>query len=130
MLQANRIVLDSLKVIPKNAKIDSQSSIESRVQFEEGVEIINSKVRGPCVLGKGVKVINSYIGPYTSLSAGVVIQDCQIEHSIVLNDSKILGLKYRVQDSLIGKGVLLEQKNSSPNSYQIMVGDNSEVFVL
>ncbi len=36
-------------------------------KLEPGAKIINSTMRGPCVIGKNVLIENSFIGPYTSV---------------------------------------------------------------
>jgi glucose-1-phosphate thymidylyltransferase len=71
-------------------------------------------------------VVNSYIGPYTSIYHSCLIEDSEIEHSIILERSTIVGAK-RLQDSLIGKEVEIRRASTQPSAYRMMLGDNSQV---
>ncbi len=59
----------------------------------------------------------------------VKILESEIEHSIVLEGSAILGLTTRVIDSLIGKNVRICREPIKPSAYRFMLGDNSEVGI-
>lgn len=129
MLEANRIVLDTLE--PANhGFVDSSSEIHGKVVIEKGAEIINSVVRGPSIIGENTKVINSYIGPFTSIYYDVTIKDSEIEHSIVLEASSIIDLDARIEDSLIGKNVEVSKSPIKPKAYRLMLGDNSKVGII
>jgi glucose-1-phosphate thymidylyltransferase len=129
MLEANRILLDSFQ--EKNeGSVDSKSSIEGRVVIQQGAEIINSVIRGPAIIGKNTKIINSFVGPYTSIYYDVILQESEIEHSIVLEGSKILDIDNKIVDSLIGKNVEISRSTLKPQAYRFMVGDYSKVGIL
>jgi glucose-1-phosphate thymidylyltransferase len=87
-------------------------------------------IRGPSIIGKNARVINSYIGPFTSLYHDVVVEDSEIEHSIVLEGSQIRGIGHRIQDSLIGRNVNLHRANTRPQSLQLALGDYSDVALI
>lgn len=129
ILEANRIILDGL-TSSVNGKIDSRSKIIGKVRIESSAEIIGSTVRGPAIIGKRTRVINSYIGPYTSVYYDVTIKNSEIEHSIILEHSTIEDLNYRLEDSLIGKNVYIGTSTLKPRAYRLMVGDNSQVGML
>lgn len=101
------------------------SKVEGRVVVEEGAEVIGSRIRGPAVVGAGTKIINSYVGPYTSIYFGCVIEDTEIEHSVVLT-STISGID-RVVDSLVGKAVDVRRTKAKPKAVRLMLGDHSRV---
>jgi glucose-1-phosphate thymidylyltransferase len=69
------------------------------------------------------------VGPYSALDANVTIERSEIEHSIVLEGSRISDLDSRMEASLIGRNVKLERTNSRPRAYRFMVGDNSEIRI-
>ena len=52
-------------------------------------KIINSEIRGPCIIGKDCLIQDSFIGPYTSIGNGTKIINSSIEHSIILENSFI-----------------------------------------
>jgi glucose-1-phosphate thymidylyltransferase len=126
MLEANRIVLDGLE--PRNeGTVSADSSVIGKVVIEAGAQIIKSVVRGPAIIGERTRIENSYIGPFTSIYYGVEIRNSEIEHSIVLENSKILDAPVRIEDSLIGKDVLIHRTPSLPKALRLMLGDHSEV---
>jgi glucose-1-phosphate thymidylyltransferase len=131
MLEANRIVLESLEV-PRGAnlgEVGKGSRIEGRVQLGEGVEIVDSLVRGPVVIGDGARLEHAFVGPYTSIGERCTLVRCEMENSIVLADSEIRDVPLRIDGSLIGRNVRIVRTDQKPKAYRFMVGDNSEVGI-
>lgn len=129
MLEANRIMLETME--PRvDGHVDSESRTEGMVVVEKGAEIISSTVRGPAIIGEGTRIIDSFIGPYTSVYYGVTITGSEIEHSIILENSSITGIPGRIEDSLIGQNVQVKRSPLKPNAYRFMLGDNSRVGIL
>ena len=126
MLEANRIVLDRLSA-RNDGRVSGNSSLIGNVVIETGAEIINSVIRGPAIIGEGARVENAYVGPFTSLYHGVHIRNSEIEHSIVLENSRILDVRTRIADSLIGKDVVIRRDDAMPKALRFMVGDHSEI---
>ncbi|HTQ79159.1 MAG TPA: glucose-1-phosphate thymidylyltransferase [Thermoanaerobaculia bacterium] len=131
MLEANRIVLETLNVPHpvKSGDHGSGSRIEGRVEIGEGVEIVDSLVRGPVVLGAGTRLEHAFVGPYTSIGERCRIERCEIENSIVLSDCEIKDIPLRIDGSLIGRNVKIVKTDQKPKAYRFMVGDNSEVGI-
>jgi glucose-1-phosphate thymidylyltransferase len=129
MLDANDHVLEELEHRVEGF-IDRQSRVDKRVTVESGAEVINSVVRGPAIIGRGTRVVNSYIGPFTSIYHDVVIEDSEIEHSIVLEHSQVIGIPNRIADSLIGRNVKLTRSPIKPSAHKLALGDYSEVGLL
>lgn len=129
MLEANRIILDTLEERIEGF-VDKDSKIYGKVVLEKGSEVINSTIRGPAIIGERTRIINSYIGPFTSINYGVIIKASEIEHSIVLEDSKITEIGGRIEDSLIGKNVEVAKSSLKPKAYRFMLGDSSKVGIL
>jgi len=129
MLEANRMVLDKLER-RLDGHVDSASSIEFRVVVEKGAEIINSVVRGPAIIGAGARIVNSFIGPFTSIDRNVQVLGSEVEHSIVLEGSVITEVDRRIEDSLIGRNVEVGKSPLKPTAYRFMLGDNSKVGLL
>ncbi len=126
LLEANRIILEGLE--PScGGIIDKESSVSGRVVIEEGAEIINSTVRGPAIIGERTKLVNSFVGPFTSVYYDVLIQNSEIEHSIVMEKCVIRGLRGRIEDSLLGKNVEIYRSPQRPKAYRLMLGDNSRI---
>jgi glucose-1-phosphate thymidylyltransferase len=129
MLDANRLVLEEIEHRIEGF-VDKDSQVTGKVTIEEGAEIINSVIRGPAIIGQHARVVNSYVGPFTAIYHHTEIEDSEIEHSIVLENSSIQSIPFRIEDSLIGRNVKIHRSPIKPKAYKLMLGDNSDVGVL
>jgi len=129
MLEANDHVLEEL-THRVDGFVDRESRVDSRVTVEAGAEVINSVVRGPAIIGRDSRVVNSYVGPFTSIYHDVVIEDSEIEHSIVLEHSVIQGISGRLADSLIGRNARVTRSPIKPAAHKLTLGDYSDVGLL
>jgi len=129
LLKANSLVLEELTPAVRGY-VDRDSEVDSRVIVEEGAEIINSVIRGPAIIGARTRVINSYVGPFTSIYHDVEIEDSEIERAIVLEESVIRDIPARIQDSLIGRNVNLTRSPIKPKAYKLTLADHSQVGIL
>ena len=129
MLEANDLVLDEIDH-QIEGYVDRDSQVNGKVTIEQGAEIINSRIRGPAIVGEDTRIINSYIGPFTSIYHHVVIEDSEIEHSIVLEHSEIIDIPYRIGDSLIGRRSTIRRSPIKPKALKLTLGDHSNVGIL
>jgi len=125
LLESNRRILESLER-RIDGTVDSLSKLEGRVVVEAGAEIVASTVRGPAIIGAGTRIDNSYIGPFTSIAAGCEIRHSELEHSVVLECSRIIGVG-PVADSLIGREVEVTRSGERPRALRLMLGDHSTI---
>jgi glucose-1-phosphate thymidylyltransferase len=128
MLEANRLILDTFERRIEGV-VDADSRVEGKVVVEQGASIERSVIRGPAIIARGARIVGAYVGPFTSIGNDVVIQDSEIEHSIVLEGSCVRDLANRVIDSLIGRNVRIYREPVKPSAYRFMLGDNSEVGI-
>ena len=127
MLECNRKVLESVE--PHVAgSVDAESSLIGRVVVEEGAVVERSVVRGPAIIGRDTVLRDTYVGPFTSIDFGCTLEDTEIEHSIVLEESTIRGVG-RIEDSLIGKQVEVVPSAALPRAHRLMLGDHSRVSI-
>jgi len=126
ILEANRLVLDDIR--PKNKGVVENSSIMGRVVVEEGARVLNSTVKGPCIIGKSSEIVDAYIGPYTSIGNNCRIEKTEVEDSVVLDGSNI-SYAGRIVESLIGRDVKIGKHNARPTGHRFVVGDNSEILL-
>ncbi len=129
MLDANRLVLEELEPLVEGF-VDRESRLIGRVIIEKGAEIVNSTIRGPAIIGANTRIVNTYIGPFTSIYHNCVIENSEIEHSIVLERSTLKDLPHRLSDSLIGRSVEVTASPLRPKAYRLVLGDHSTVGVL
>lgn len=129
MLDANALVLEEL--VPHVAgEVDETSTIDSRVTIEKGAQIVNSVIRGPTVIGENTKIINSYVGPFTSIDKDCVIDSAEIDRSIVLEGCTITHIPARIHDSLIGRKSTITRAQTKPQGYRLLIGDYSQTGLL
>jgi glucose-1-phosphate thymidylyltransferase len=118
-------VLETL-VSKIDGKVDEASTIEGNVVIEPGGEVVNSRIRGPAIIGERTRVVNSYIGPFTSVAADCEVVDSELDHSVVLSGSRILGID-KLTDSLVGRQVEVVRTDRRPHALRLMLGDHSKV---
>jgi glucose-1-phosphate thymidylyltransferase len=129
MLEANSLVLEELTPIVEGY-IDRDSQVDSRVTVEQGAEIINSVVRGPAIIGKETRIVNAYVGPFTSIYHHCLVENAEISRSIVLEHSQIRNINRRIEDSLIGRHVVVHRSPIRPRAYKFTLGDHSHLGLL
>ncbi len=129
MLEANDLVLEELNYHVEGY-VDRDSKVGRRVTVQKGAEIINSVIRGPSIIGEGTRIINSYVGPFTSIFHHVIVEDSEIEHSVVLEHSTLSHIDARIQDSLIGRYVTIRRSPIKPKSHKLTIGDHSQVGIV
>jgi glucose-1-phosphate thymidylyltransferase len=127
MLEANRLILDTLEGRCDGTLVDSQ--LDGRVVVAAGARVERSTVRGPAIIGARARLIDAYVGPYTAVGDGCVIERSEVEHSILLAGSEVRGLDGRLESSLLGRNVRISRDARQPRAYRFMLGDNSEVRV-
>ena len=126
LLEANRIVLADL-VSEIDGTVDAESQIEGAVRIGAGTTIERSRLRGPLVIGRNAKIADAYVGPFSAIANEVEIVHSEIEHSIVLERSRITGVPHRIESSLIGRDVTVTTHGTRPRAHRLMIGDSSRV---
>ena len=127
LLEANRLLLEKIESSIEG-KVDESSSIDGRVQIARGALVINSSIRGPVVIGADTRIENSFVGPYSAIGAGCTVEGSEVEHSVVMDGSSIVGIA-RLEDSLIGSNATVSRSYQKPRALRLMVGDHCQVDV-
>ncbi len=125
LLESNRRVLEGLE--PRvEGEVDESSQIDGRVVIEAGAVVIQSHVRGPAIIGEGTRIERTYVGPFTAIAAGCEIIDSEVEHSVILERSTIVGVP-RLSDSLIGRDTEVRRSGRRPAATRLMIGDHCSI---
>lgn len=127
LLEANRLLLEKIET-DIAGDVDDMSTLDGRVVIAAGAEIVNSTIRGPVTIGAGTRVVDSFIGPFSAIGDHCEVVNSEIEHSVVMNDSRILQIP-RLEDSLIGREAVIERTNRRPRALRLMIGDHCQVDV-
>lgn len=130
MLEANSHVLEEIvPAVAASAAIDARSVVDSRVTVQEGARIVNSILRGPTVIGQDTLIENSYVGPFTSIYHSCQIRNCEIERSIILENSRVIDIDRTLRDSLIGRNASVKRSAVKPSGIKMNLGDHSNLWV-
>ena len=127
LLEANRIILDTRLNSAVQGEVDAQSQVIGRVQIGPRSRIINCTIRGPVIIGSDCHLENCFIGPYSSVGDQVTLIDADLEHSVILQGAKVVGIQQRIVDSLIGQRAQLKVAPQRPKALRFLIGDDSQL---
>jgi glucose-1-phosphate thymidylyltransferase len=130
MLEANSLVLEEMKPSIAPDVVIENSEVDRRVTIERGARIVNSVIHGPAIIGENTLIEDAYIGPYTSIYHHVTLKNCEIDRSIVLENSTISDLNVRLHGCLIGREVTLQRKDEKPRVMTLNLGDHSTISMV
>lgn len=83
-------------------------------------EVENSVILDPVYIGPGARIVNSVVGPYTSVEANATITGSVVRESIVFAHAEVVDAT--LEGSLVGQHALVK-----PAPRRINVGDHSEI---
>jgi glucose-1-phosphate thymidylyltransferase len=128
LLEMNRIALDRLEhEIDEMEEADGGNRIQGRVSIHPSAHVESSVIRGPAIVGAGARVVDAYIGPYSSVGEGVRIEGAELEHSIILAGASILHIGGRLEASVVGRDAKVYRDFSLPRALRLQVGDSVDV---
>ena len=127
LLEANHLILEDLAPAGLG-RADESSKLEGRVVLQEGAEVVNSRIQGPAIIGERTRIVDSDVGPFTSIYHDCLITDSEISESVVLEHTRIEHTGSRIENSLIGRNVEL-QGNRPRQAYTFILGDHSKVHM-
>lgn len=127
MLEVNRLVLETVEP-RQDGTTGPGCEIIGRVVIEPGAHVSDSHIVGPAIIGAGSKVVGSYIGPFTAIGQDCVIEESEIEYSILLRGASIRGVR-RIHASLIGHDAEVTPAPSVPRVHRLVLGDHSMVQI-
>jgi glucose-1-phosphate thymidylyltransferase len=127
MLEVNRLVLEGLET-RLDGEVDDASEIIGRVVVAAGARVKGSRIVGPAIIGAGSTITGSYIGPFTAIDEDCLVDDSEIEYSIVLSRASICGTR-RIEASLIGHDAEVTPAPRVPRAHRLVLGDHSKVQI-
>jgi len=126
-LEANRVILDTLLETSVQGEVDDASQVIGRVKIGQGSQVVNCTIRGPVTIGSDCHLENCFIGPYSSVADQVTLVDTDLEHSVILQGAKVIGVQQRIVDSVIGQRAQLSVAPRRPKALRFMIGDDSQI---
>jgi len=126
LLEANRVILDECIERDLRGEIGPSSRADGRVSLGAGARLIGSTVRGPAVIGEGTVIERSFVGPYSSIGSGCLVADSTVEHLVMMDGARVIGVA-RLEDSLLGKNAVVRRAPGNRSVCRLIVGEDSEV---
>jgi len=127
LLECNRLVLDTIERQIQDNPLSSNFTADGRVQIGNAI-IENSRIIGPASIADGAMIKDSYIGPYTSVGPMCVIENSEVQNSVLLEGGMVIDIP-RLSDSLVGKNAIVRTSRSKPEATKLMISDSSIVEV-
>jgi glucose-1-phosphate thymidylyltransferase len=127
LLELNRAVLDRQAMSVHHHAAAAGNRIEGRVVIHETAEVSASVILGPSLIGPGARIADAYIGPYTTIGAGAVIENCEILRSIIGPGARITHVAGRIEGSTIGRDANIFRDFRLPRAMRLHVGEGVEV---
>ena len=106
LLKGNQFLLD-------------QSSSKKEDFNDSNISVEKSWLKNPVYIGKNVKIINSVIGPYVSISNNSIIKNSIIENCVIEKNTNLENIISK--DSIIGSNVKVEGISKD----SLIIGDKS-----
>ncbi|MFC4015303.1 glucose-1-phosphate thymidylyltransferase [Nonomuraea purpurea] len=127
MLEVNRLVLESVEA-RFDGTVDEHSELIGPVVVSHGAVIERSRIVGPAVIGQDAHVLDSIIGPNTSIADKCRVFGSEIQHSIILPRASLEGVRC-VESSLIGQDVAVTAAPGVRGTHRLVLGDHSKVRI-
>ena len=86
----------------------------------EQITCQNSTIVPPCFIGKGAKLLNSQVGPYVSVGEGTIIDNSNVNNSIIQSHSEISNAN--LDNAMIGNYAVFNGDFTS-----VSIGDYSQL---
>ena len=124
VLVANMLVLNKVETNMDKKNIEGKVSVGKGTNISE-----DSLIRGPVIIGDDCEIVESFVGPYTSVGDNCILKNAHIENSIVMKGSRIESDNHIV-DSIIGEGSSILNKNTmKPDGSRMVIGENSKIYM-
>lgn len=124
LLVANRRYLDAgvgaIEVI-----LGGNCAVEGPVCVGKGTRITDSRLLGPCLIGRNCVIDHATIGPYASIGDGCDIRRSMIEDSIIQADCRIS--QVALQRSVLGEKVEISGRNGQDSPLHMILGDMAQI---
>ena len=127
IIHANRLVLDSIGteeqfLAEKDVSIKDNIIIGNNTEISQGCSII-----GPAIIGKNCKIRNAVrLGPYVSIGDNCILENCNIENSILMKDCKVYA-QVDLSSSIISYGSLIDGGHDVITKSHLLLGERTHL---
>lgn len=128
LLDGNRFALEALRPDYRTATL-TDTNVQGAVVVHRSAVLESSVVRGPAIIGPRARLLNAYVGPYSSIGADVVVEGAELEYSIVFPGARIEHLGLRLEASVIGARARVGREFRIPRALRLDLGPGAEVLI-
>jgi glucose-1-phosphate thymidylyltransferase len=125
VLTCNRYVLSKISA-RINGDLDAISEVYGPVIIEPGARIVHSRIIGPAVIGADTLVVDSFIGPDTSIGRSCEIRGTGLADSIIMDGAAVVGIP-DLRRCLIGRWATVGTVQQQQAHHHLMVGDHTQI---
>ncbi len=128
-IESNQYLLDHKLETALPKRLSESVQVEGRVAIGKKCRIRDTEIRGPVAIGDEVMIKNSYIGPYTSIDSGCVIDGSHLENSVLMKGVEVVNVGQPINESLIGAGSRVYDEDGPTDWLKLFIGEKSKVKV-
>lgn len=125
LLEANRLMMNNLKPACWG-RVDDESRLRGKVLVQRGARVVNSVVNGPAIIGERSEVVNSFFGPFVSLSPEAVISRSYLEDCIVLERASLKNIR-SFRSGLAAQRAQISSSTEQDKKLPVLLQETSEV---
>jgi glucose-1-phosphate thymidylyltransferase len=127
LLELNRSILDRQARSVHHHAASGGNRIDGRVIIHPTAEVSASVILGPSLIGPDARIADAYIGPYTTVGAGAVVENCEILGSIIGPGARLSHVGGRIEGSTIGCDSNIFRDFRLPRAMRLHVGEGVEI---
>jgi glucose-1-phosphate thymidylyltransferase len=128
LLEANRFLLDFYAKKDIRGTVDAASKVIGRVTLEEGAEVVESVLRGPCIIGQGSRIVRSTIDPFTSIGPHCQVENSTVAFSVLMSEVIVRNIP-RLEESIIGRRAVIDKEHGNGQRIRLHAGDETELKI-
>jgi len=122
-LDTNQFLLDTSLDEKIESKLGQDVRLEGRVRIGRNCQIQSSVLRGPIIIGNRVKIKDSFIGPYSSISDDCQVTEAKVENCVLMSDVRIENLNKPLDSCVIGGESVIEGNDQDPKAIELFIGN-------
>ena len=126
LLALNRAALDDLRPPALPATV-VDSEVDGWVQVHPTARVRGSVLRGPVLVGADARISDAYVGPDTVVGDSAIVENAEIEASVLLTGARVQNVGVRIDESVIGEGARLGHTFRRPKALRVVLGDDASV---
>lgn len=130
VLAANRKILDLLQgnniFIPPGKGVFKDGA---NCSIASSAVLSHTRLEGPLIIGEGCRISNSYLGPYSAIGRGSIIDHARISECILCEGAEISNLKAMLWRSIIAENARVLGDDGEKGTFKLMLGAASTVRI-